>query len=88
VNWDEKMIRNLSPQKRKELYEDCSVETLAILEKILEEEKKVQAYLAALEAVGKEHGFSLGHEDGHGAFLVFRGGGGDWFTGARLQVDA
>ena len=99
MNWDEKMLRNLSPQKRKELYEDCSPKegfyqppdakhTLAILEKILEEEKKVQAYLAALEAVGKEHGFSLGHEDGHGAFLVFRGGGGDWFTSARLQVES
>jgi hypothetical protein len=49
---------------------------------------KMQAYLAALEAVGKEHGFSLGHEDGQGAFLVFRGGGGDWFTGARLELEA
>lgn len=99
MSWDEKMLRNMSPQKRKELYEDCSPtegfyqppgakHTLEILEKIFAEDKKVQAYLAALEAVGKEHGFSLGHEDSHGAFLVFRGGGGDWFTGARLREDA
>lgn len=31
---------------------------------------KIDAYLAALVAVGKEHGFSLSHEDGHGRFLV------------------
>lgn len=97
MNWDEKMLRNLSPRKRKELYKDCSPtegfyqppdaqRTLELLEKIFEEEKKVQAYLDELEAVGKKYGFSLGHQDGHGAFIVFRGGGGDWFMGAQLQV--
>lgn len=47
--------------------------------------ERVQAYLAALVAVGKEYGFSLGHEDGHGSFIVFEGGGGDWFEGAYLE---
>lgn len=30
----------------------------------------VAAYLAEIVAVGKRYGFSLSHEDGHGAFVV------------------
>lgn len=32
----------------------------------------VDAFLAEIAEVCKRHGFSIGHEDGHGSFLVHR----------------
>lgn len=50
-------------------------------------EAKVQAYLAAIVAVGKEHGFSLGHEDTHGSFVVDMQNDpcDDWVLAARTE---
>lgn len=31
---------------------------------------KVEAFLDEYEAVCRKHGFSLSHEDGHGAFII------------------
>jgi len=31
---------------------------------------EIEAFLDAVEAVCKTHGFSIGHEDGHGSFEI------------------
>lgn len=52
--------------------------------------ENVDAYLAALVAVGKEHGFSLSHEDGHGSFIVEprNDARDEWLLGADDDTEA
>ena len=46
----------------------------------------VDAFLADIEAVCRKHGLSIGHEDGHGSFIVgpFDQGEVEWLLGAQV----
>lgn len=35
------------------------------------EDSRVDAFLAELVEVSRRHGMTLGHEDGHGSFIVY-----------------
>jgi hypothetical protein len=57
--------------------------------------KKALAFLAAVDAVCKKHGFVISHEDGHGAFEIetvpvqapAREWDNNWFLAARECLD-
>lgn len=51
------------------------------------ESTKVDAFIADLIAVYEKHGLAIGHEDGHGAFLVTNDGDGmrDWLQNAHID---
>ena len=48
------------------------------------ENEKIDAFLAEVIEVSKKHGFSIGHEDNHGGFLVhkFSQDNADWLMQA------
>ena len=47
---------------------------------------KIEAFLDAYEKLCREHGFSLSHEDGHGAFEIeaFSQNDIEWVRGAHI----
>jgi hypothetical protein len=49
--------------------------------------KEINAFKRAIEAVCRAHGFSIGHEDHHGAFLIREISESDleWFRDARYE---
>ena len=51
------------------------------------DDPKVDAYLEAIIEVGRQHGYSLGHEDEHGAFIVHRPNKHNeaWIRGAHIS---
>lgn len=51
--------------------------------------KKIDAFLAEVIEISKRHGLSIGHEDGHGGFLVhkFSQHNADWLMAAADETD-
>jgi hypothetical protein len=52
------------------------------------ENPRVDAFLAEIEQVCRKHGMSIGHEDGHGSFLVREQLSEydiEWLKGARVE---
>ncbi len=51
------------------------------------ESAEVDAFIEEVIAVSKKHGFSIGHEDGHGAFVISRYSedDSDWLRDASLE---
>ena len=52
--------------------------------------EKIKKFLNALEKVCEKHGFSLGHEDGHGGFIVevYHTDNIDWMKAASPTIEA
>jgi len=52
------------------------------------ETPEVDAFIEEVLAVCKKHGFSIGHEDGHGSFLIedYSEGDSDWLRNAEDET--
>lgn len=48
---------------------------------------KVDAFIDAVIAVSKLHGYTIGHEDGYGSFVItkYEEDNSDWLRGAACQ---
>lgn len=57
--------------------------------KYAKDNPRTRAFLDAIVALSREHGLSLSHEDGHGAFMVepFDERNADWLMAAFDETD-
>lgn len=55
----------------------------------VESSERIEAFLDDIQEVFEEHGLALGHEDWHGAFLIFEFDEEfvDWVRGAHIAFD-
>lgn len=57
--------------------------------KFIESPQDIEAFLDDIEAVCRKHGFSIGHEDGHGGFEIepLSDSNIEWLRNASLSLE-